>query len=90
MILLSSIFVVLAVISRTGESKNLGKFGYDQSKKYNRNITEKTVWLEQQNVCLLSTQHKFFVGPTKFWLRQQKFCWTNQTHFVNSTKLSLF
>ena len=40
--------------------------------------TEKTFRLEQQNVWLLSSQQKFF-----------KSCWSNQTHFVNPTKLLL-
>ena len=29
-----------------------------------------SVWLEQQNGWLLSSQQNFFVWPTKFWLRQ--------------------
>ena len=40
-------------------------------------LTKIIVWLEQQNVWLLSSQN-FFAVPTKFWFRQEKFCWINQ------------
>ena len=46
---------------------------------------EKTVWLGQQNIWLISSQENFVV-QTEFWLGGKKFCSTNQTSFVETTK----
>ena len=48
----------------------------------NNEYTKKTVWL-------LSRKQNFFVGPTKYWLRQQKLCRINKMSLIGPTKLLL-